>query len=113
MLKAKNIIYGYCTYTTPNKPKYLISLYRSDTLNIVAVFPTSRKRSGVLLTQHGCNRKDNVPLGNLPINIISSNLAKGPWIFCDIRGPFLLVLFTNETEKRGFHTFSVDKQMDW
>ena len=55
MLKAKNIIYGYCTYTTPNKPKYLISLYRSDTLNIVAVFPTSRKRSGVLLTQHGCN----------------------------------------------------------
>lgn len=49
MLKAKNIIYGYCTYTTPNKPKYLISLYRSDTLNIVAVFPTSRKRLGVLL----------------------------------------------------------------
>ena len=62
MLKAKNIIYGYCTYTTPNKPKYLISLYRSDTLNIVAVFPTSRKRSGVLLTLHGCNRKDNVPI---------------------------------------------------
>ena len=59
MLKAKNIIYGYCTYTTPNKPKYLISLYRSDELNIIAVFPTSKKRSGVSLPRHGCNKRDN------------------------------------------------------
>ena len=46
MLKAKNIIYGYCTYTTPNKPKYLISLYRSDTLNIVVVFSDIKKTFG-------------------------------------------------------------------
>lgn len=62
MLKAKNIIYGYCTYTTPQKPKYLISLYRSEELNIIAVFPTSKRRAGVAVAQHGCNRKNNVPV---------------------------------------------------
>lgn len=30
MLKAKNIIYGFCKYTNPPKNKYLISLYRSE-----------------------------------------------------------------------------------
>lgn len=62
MLKAKNIIYGFCTYTTPKKPKYLISLYRSEELNIIAVFPTSKRRSGVASPQHGCNRRDNMPV---------------------------------------------------
>ena len=33
MLKAKNIIYGFCKYTNPPKNKYLISLYRSEELN--------------------------------------------------------------------------------
>lgn len=60
MLKAKNIIYGYCTYTTPNKPKYLISLYRSDDLSIIAVFPTSKRRSGTSNPTHGCNKRDNI-----------------------------------------------------
>ena len=55
MLKAKNIIYGFCTFTNPPKNKYLISLYRSETLNVVAVFPTSRKRSGSLSPKHGKN----------------------------------------------------------
>lgn len=40
MLRAKNIIYGFCTFTNPPKNKYLISLYRSETLHVVAVFPT-------------------------------------------------------------------------
>lgn len=62
MLKAKNIIYGFCTYTNPNKPKYLISLYRREELNIVAVFPTSRPRAGVAVAKHGCNKRDNVPV---------------------------------------------------
>ena len=44
MLRAKNIIYGFCTFTNPPKNKYLISLYRSETLHVVAVFPTSKKR---------------------------------------------------------------------
>ena len=47
MLKAKNIIYGFCKYTNPPKYKYLISLYRSEYLNIIAVFPTSQRRAGV------------------------------------------------------------------
>lgn len=55
MLRAKNIIYGFCTFTNPPKNKYLISLYRSETLNVVAVFPTSRKRSGSLSPKHGKN----------------------------------------------------------
>lgn len=59
MLRAKNIIYGHCTYTTPSKPKYLISLYRSDTLNVVAVFPTSQRRSGVSIPTHGSNKRNN------------------------------------------------------
>ena len=62
MLKAKNIIYGYCTYTTPQKPKYLISLYRSEDLNIIAVFPTSQRRSCVVIAKHGCNRKNDIPV---------------------------------------------------
>lgn len=57
MLREKNIIYGFCTYTTPNKPKYLISLYRSEDLHIVAVFPTSKQRSGVVFPKHGSNRR--------------------------------------------------------
>lgn len=55
MLRAKNIIYGFCAFTNPPKNKYLISLYRSETLNVVAVFPTSRKRSGSLSPKHGKN----------------------------------------------------------
>lgn len=59
MLKAKNIIYGFCKYTNPPKNKYLISLYRSEELNIIAVFPTSQRRSGVDTPRHGCNIRDN------------------------------------------------------
>ena len=59
MLKAKNIIYGFCKYTNPPKNKYLISLYRSDDLNIIAVFPTSQRRAGVAVPRHGCNMRDN------------------------------------------------------
>lgn len=55
MLKAKNIIYGFCKYTNPPKNKYLISLYRSEELNIIAVFPTSQRRAGVAVPKHGCN----------------------------------------------------------
>ena len=59
MLKAKNIIYGFCKYTNPPKNKYLISLYRSDELHIIAVFPTSQRRAGVISPKHGCNMRDN------------------------------------------------------
>lgn len=59
MLKAKNIIYGFCKYTNPPKYKYLISLYRSDDLNIIAVFPTSQRRSGVATPKHGCVIRNN------------------------------------------------------
>lgn len=58
MLKAKNIIYGFCRSTNPPKPKYLISLYRSDSLNVIAVFPTSQRRAGVASPKHGCNVRD-------------------------------------------------------
>ena len=59
MLKAKNIIYGFCKYTNPPKKKYLISLYRSEELNIIAVFPTSQHRAGVATPKHGCNIRNN------------------------------------------------------
>ena len=58
MLKAKNIIYGFCKYTNPPKYKYLISLYRSEYLNIIAVFPTSQRRAGVTEPKHGCNIRE-------------------------------------------------------
>lgn len=58
MLKAKNIIYGFCKYTNPPKNKYLISLYRSENLNIIAVFPTSLRRAGVANPKHGVNVRD-------------------------------------------------------
>lgn len=58
MLKAKNIIYGFCMYTNPPKNKYLISLYRSEELNIIAVFPTSQRRAGVAEPKHGCNIRE-------------------------------------------------------
>lgn len=44
MLRAKNIIRGFSTFTHPPKVKYLISLYRSEELNIIAVFTTSREQ---------------------------------------------------------------------
>ena len=58
MLKGKNIIYGFCKYTNPPKNKYLISLYRSEELNIIAVFPTSQRRAGVADPKHGCNIRE-------------------------------------------------------
>lgn len=58
MLKAKNIIYGFCRSTNPPKPKYLISIYRSDSLNVIAVFPTSQRRASVPSPKHGCNLRD-------------------------------------------------------
>jgi len=58
MQKAKNIIYGFCKYTNPPKNKYLISLYRSEELNIIAVFPTSQRRAGVAEPKHGCNIRE-------------------------------------------------------
>ncbi len=57
MLSARNIIYGKCKTTTPPKYKYLISLYRSPDLNIIAVFPTSQPRAGCPQPQHGPNRR--------------------------------------------------------
>lgn len=57
MLRAKNIIYGFCTFTNPPKNKYLISLYRNETLHVVAVFPTSKKRSGSLSPKHGMGHR--------------------------------------------------------
>lgn len=61
MLKAKNIIYGFCKYTNPPKKKYLISLYRSDDLNIIAVFPTSQRRAGVTAPKHTYYRYPHCP----------------------------------------------------
>lgn len=46
MLSTRNIIYGFCTSTTPQKYKYLISLYRDGDSEVLASFTTSLKRSG-------------------------------------------------------------------
>jgi len=73
MLRAKNIIYGYCLRTTPNKYKYLISIYRSEDLNIVAVFPTSQKRSGTASPVHGVNLRD----GNIVSYVFKNNVEIG------------------------------------
>lgn len=76
MLSAKNIIHGFCTYTNPPKNKYLISLYRNEELNVVAVFPTSQARTGVASPHRGKIIRDgyvvsyffeaNYPIGKVP-----------------------------------------------
>lgn len=38
MLRTKNIVYGFCSYTTPKKPKYLISRYRLTPENYKKIF---------------------------------------------------------------------------
>lgn len=50
----------YVTITDPPKPKYLISLYRDATLEVLACLTTSQPRSGVECHQvkHGCNKKE-------------------------------------------------------
>lgn len=64
MLTPKNVIYGFCKTTNPPKKKYMISLYRSDDLHIVACFTTSQNRAGIPLEQvkHGKvrNQDNNV-----------------------------------------------------
>lgn len=47
MLSPPNVIRGFCKNTNPPKYKYLISLYRSEDLNIIACFTTSQNRAGV------------------------------------------------------------------
>lgn len=61
MLSPQNIIYGFCKTTNPPKAKYLISLYRSEDLNVTACFTTSRERAGVPLqkVKHGSIKNDN------------------------------------------------------
>ena len=79
MLTPKNIIYGFCETSNPPKNKYLISLYRSELLHVVACFTTSQSRSGAPIGQskHGANKnsknevisyvfKANVEIGNIP-----------------------------------------------
>lgn len=55
MLTPKNVIYGFCKTTNPPKYKYMISLYRSNDLHVVACFTTSKNRAGVPVGQikHG------------------------------------------------------------
>lgn len=64
MLSPRNVIYGFCKTTNPPKYKYLISLYRSDELNVVACFTTSQERAGVPLEEikHGAikNKEDEI-----------------------------------------------------
>lgn len=55
MLSPRNVVYGFSKITNPPKKKYLISLYRSKELSVVACFTTSQDRAGVPLEQvtHG------------------------------------------------------------
>lgn len=55
MLSPQNVIYGFCKTTNPPKHKYLISLYRTEDLNVIACFTTSCDRAGVPLSdiKHG------------------------------------------------------------
>ena len=61
MLSPQNIIYGFCKTTNPPKKKYLISLYRSEKLNVTACFTTSKERAGVPLqkVKHGAIKNDD------------------------------------------------------
>lgn len=60
MLTPGTIVYGCVTITDPPKPKYLITLYRDATLEVLACLTTSQPRSGVECHQvkHGCNKKE-------------------------------------------------------
>lgn len=44
MLSPRNVIYGFCLFTNPQKNKYLISLYKGLDLEIIACFSTSQQR---------------------------------------------------------------------
>lgn len=62
MFRPREVVYGFVVgfgFITP-KPKYLISLYCDDNLNIVACFTTSRHRAGVPieLVHHGAIIED-------------------------------------------------------
>ena len=62
MLSPQNVIRGFCKSINPPKYKYLISLYRSEELNIIACFTTSQDRAGVPLEEikHGAiKNKEN------------------------------------------------------
>lgn len=61
MLSAQNVIYGFCKTTNPPKPKYLISLYRSVELNVIACFTTSQHRAGIPASEvkHGSIKNAN------------------------------------------------------
>ena len=55
MVSPRNVVYGFSKITNPPKKKYLISLYRSKELSVVACFTTSQDRAGIPLEQvtHG------------------------------------------------------------
>lgn len=57
MFTPGNVIYAFFNSTHPPKPKYLISLYKSDELCVIACFTTSLPRAGVPLEniKHGKN----------------------------------------------------------
>lgn len=58
MFAPGEIVYGYVTRM--GKPKYAVSIYRDDQVNILIHFTTSQPRAGVSIDQvhHGANYKD-------------------------------------------------------
>lgn len=58
MFTPGNIIHAFFLSTNPPKPKYLISLFRSNDMCVLACFTTSKERAGVPLEniKHGKNK---------------------------------------------------------
>lgn len=58
MFAPGEIVYGYVKHI--GKPKYAVSIYRDEEVNILIHFTTSQPRAGVPLEQvhHGANYKD-------------------------------------------------------
>lgn len=60
MFQPREIVYGYAKSLYNPHPKYIVTIYRDEELNIVACFTTSKARAGVSEEhiKHGAVYKD-------------------------------------------------------
>lgn len=64
MFQEREIILAFVKDINPPKPKFFITLYRDEELNVVACFTTSQHRAPIAPEEvkHGVLRKDNKPV---------------------------------------------------
>jgi len=76
MFEPGTVTYGFAKTISDPKPKYAISIFRDENVQILIHFTTSRRRTGIAdeLIHHGVNRDSN---GDVTAYVFEENVEIG------------------------------------